>query len=53
MRNVFTEKVSEIAMSASDDKRLQTFYCVISYLFGTGVRRNCRAKFVDYIRMQN
>ena len=53
MRNVFTEKVSEIAMGVSDDKRLQTFDCVISHPFGTGVGRNCRAEFIDYVRMQN
>ena len=33
--NVFTEKVNKIALSADDDKRIQTRGGIISYPYGT------------------
>ena len=37
VRNLFTKKVDEIALSASDDNRLKTDDGVTSYPWGTGV----------------
>ena len=43
--NVYTEKINKIALSSNDDKRLQTFDRITSYLYGANfgkyVKKNC------------
>ena len=42
-RKVYTEEVNKIALSSNDDKRLQTFDKIATYLYGTNafkVREN-------------
>ena len=38
---VYTEEVNKIAVSSNDDKRIQTFNRVTTYLFGTNVFKVC------------
>ena len=33
--NMYTEEVNKIALSSNDDKRLQTFDRITTYLYGT------------------
>ena len=33
--NVYTEQINKIALSSNDDKRLQTFDKITTYLYGT------------------
>ena len=40
-QNVFTEEVKRIALSANDDKRIQTIDSTETYLFGTGKNLVC------------
>ena len=40
-QNVFTEEVKWIALSANDDKRIQTIDSAETYLFGTGKNLEC------------
>ena len=40
-QNVFTEEVKWIALSANDDKRIQTIDSTETYLFGTGKNLVC------------
>ena len=41
--NVYTEEVSKIALSSNDDKTLQTFDRIISYLYGTSAGKVFKA----------
>ena len=45
--NVFTEKVNKIALSGSDDKRLQALGAVISYPYGAGAGKVCKGYLVE------
>ena len=38
---VYTEQVNKIALSSNDDKRIQTFDKVTTYLYGTNVFKVC------------
>ena len=40
-QNVFTEEFKGIALSANDDKRIQTIDSTETYLFGTGKNLVC------------
>ena len=46
-RNVYTEEISEIALTSNYDKRLQTFDKVTSYPYGTSVRKVCKTKLLS------
>ena len=51
--NEFTEKVNNIALSASDDKRIKTRNGVISYSYDTGAERLCRTALIEYAKIKN
>ena len=62
--NVYTEEVNKTASSSNDDKRLQTFYRITTYLQGTNAFKVCESKmmiirdlfvesYADEKRMQN
>ena len=38
---MYTEEVNKIALSSNDDKRIQTFDRVTTYLYGTSVFKVC------------
>ena len=40
--NLFTEEVNKIALSSNDDKRLQTFDKIASYLYGASIGKVCK-----------
>ena len=50
--NVFIKKVNKIALSANDDK-IETPDGVISYTYGIGARRVCKAKLMRYPKLKN
>ena len=51
--NVCTEKVKKIVLCANHDKRLQTLAGVMSYPYGTGDRRVCKAELTEYVKIKN
>ena len=46
---MFTGKVNKIAVSSNDDKRLQTFDRITSYLYGTNAGKVCKTELVNTI----
>ena len=44
--NVYTEQMNKIALNSNDDKRLQTFYRVITYLYGTNAFKVCESEMM-------
>ena len=40
-QKVHTEEVNKIALSSNDNKKIQTFYKVTTYLYGTNVFKVC------------
>ena len=51
--NVFTEKVSEIANSANDNKRMQIPAVLISYPYGVHVGILCKAELMRHPKIKN
>ena len=45
--NVYTEEINKIALSSNDDKRLQTFDKVTTYLYGTNSFKVCRSEMLS------
>ena len=43
---VYTEEVIKIALSSNDDKRLQTFYKIETYPYGTNEFKVCESKML-------
>ena len=43
---VYTEEVIKIALSSNDDKRLQTFYKIETYPYGTNAFKVCESKML-------
>ena len=43
--NVYTEQIKKIALSSNDDKRLQTFNKITTYLYGTNAFKVCESEF--------
>ena len=39
---MYTEEVNKIALSSNDDKRLQTFDVIETYLYGTDAFKVCK-----------
>ena len=52
-RIVYTEGVNKIALSSNDDKRIQTFDKVTTYLLGTSVYKLCENKMLAYKKKRN
>ena len=44
--NVYTEEVNKTASSSNDDKRLQIFYRITTYLQGTNAFKVCESKMM-------
>ena len=44
--NVYTEEVNKTASSSNDDKRLQIFYRITTYLQGTNEFKVCESKMM-------
>ena len=42
--NVYTEEANNVALSSSDDKRLQTFYRITTYPYGMNAFKVCENK---------
>ena len=45
--DVCTEEVNKIALSANDDKRLQTFYKITTYPYGTNAFKVCESEMLN------
>ena len=43
--NVYTEQINKIALSSNDDKRLQTFDKITTYLYETNAFKVCESEF--------
>ena len=44
--NVYSEEINKIALRSNDDKRLQTFDRSLSYAYGEGAGKVCKAKLL-------
>ena len=51
--NVYTEEVNKIALSSNDDKRLQTFDRITSYLYGASVGKVCHTELLEYVNIND
>ena len=51
--NVYTEEINKIALSSNDDKRLQTFDKIETYLHGTNVFKVCESEMITVKITQN
>ena len=49
--DVYAEEVNKIALSANDDKRLQTFYKITTYPYGTNAFKVCESEMLNYKRI--
>ena len=47
--NVYTEEVNKIALSSTDNKRLQTFNRVTTYPYGTNAFKVCESEMLSRI----
>ena len=47
LHNVYTEEVNKIALISNDDKRLQTFYRVTTYPYGTNAFKVCESEMMS------
>ena len=45
--DVYTEEFNKIALSANDDKRLQTFYKITTYPYGTNAFKVCESEMLN------
>ena len=43
---VYTEEINKIALSSNDDKRLQTFDKITTYLYGTNAFKVCGSEML-------
>ena len=49
VHNVYTEEIDKIALSSSDDKRLQTFDRITSYPYGTSAGKVCKTELLSKV----
>ena len=49
--NVYTEEVNKIALNNNDNKRLQTFDRVTTYLYGTNAFKVCESEMLSKIQV--
>ena len=50
--DVYTEEVNKIALSSNDDKRLQTFYRITSYPYGTSAGKVCKTELLSKVNIK-
>ena len=48
--DVYTEEVNKVALNSSDNKRLQTFDRITTYLYGTNAFKVCEREMLNEIR---
>ena len=51
--NVYTEQISQIALSSNDDKRLETFVKITTYPYGTNAFKVSESEMLSKIQMIN
>ena len=51
--DIYTEKVNQIALNYTDDKRLQTFNGIITYPFGTNAFKVCKIETLTKRKLQD
>ena len=44
---VYTEEINKIALRSNDDKRLQTFNKITTYLYGTNAFKVCESEMLN------
>ena len=49
--NVYKEEVNKITLNSNDDKRLQTFDRVTTYLYGTNAFKVCESEMLSKIHV--
>ena len=49
--NVYTEQISKIGLSSNDDKRLQTFDKITTYLYGTNASKVCKSETLSRYKL--
>ena len=45
--NVYTEQINKIALSSNDDKRLQMFDKITTYVYGTNAFKICKSEMLS------
>ena len=50
--NVYTEKISKIALSSNDNKRLQTFDIITSYPYRTSAGKVCKIEMLSKVNIK-
>ena len=45
--NEYIQRINKIALSSNDDKRLQTFDKIITYLYGTNAFKVCKSEMLS------
>ena len=50
--NVYTEEINKIALSSNDDKRLQTFDRITSYLYGASAGKVCKSEILSKVNVK-
>ena len=50
--NVYTEEINKIALSSNDDKRLQTFYRITSYPYGTSAGKVFKTEMLSKVNIK-
>ena len=45
--NVYIQRINKIALSSNDDKRLQTFDKITTYLYGTNAFKVCKSEMLS------
>ena len=49
--DVYTEEVNKIALSSNNDKKLQTFYRITSYPYGTSAGKVCKTELLSKVNI--
>ena len=49
--NVYTEEINKVGLSSNNDKRLQTFDRITSYLYGTSVLKVCKRELLSKYKL--
>ena len=44
---MYTEEINKIALRSNDDKRLQTFNKITTYLYGTNAFKVCESEMLN------
>ena len=50
--NAYTEEVNKVALSSDDDKRLQTYYIITSYSYGTSAGKVCKTEILRKVNIK-